>query len=197
MLVAGETRNMTGLRRSNSSPAAEVTFTSGGCCGQCLLKTSIEAHNKRSTLNTASKSNPNDTRIANPHGISNQYEKTNVLLMHQLELGRYSRFTLPSCAESSDGGAINSTPFQLLPGGFRSVPLARGAHEALVQQRQMLLYRQTQISNAQEQVRSISQDSASFWSRKGNTLQSHPARQRPTHELMCTSALASKKPALP
>src|SRR5262245_45860300 len=196
MLVAGETRNMTGLRRSNSSPAAEVTFTSGGCCGQCLLKTSIEAHKKRSTLNTASKSNPNDTRIANPHGISNQYEKTNVLLMHQLDLGRYSRFTLPSCAESSDGGAINSTPFQLLPGSFRSVPLARAAHEALVQQRRML-YRQTQIPKSQKQVRSISQDLVSFWSIKGNTPQSHPARQRPTHELPCTSGLASKKPALP
>src|SRR5215475_13691858 len=75
---------------------------------------------------------------------------------------------------NSDGAAINSTPFQLLPGSFRSAPLARAAHEALVQQRRML-YRQTQIPKSQKQVRSISQDSVSFWSIKGNTAESHPA----------------------
>src|SRR5262245_14129892 len=53
MLVAGETRSMTGsgYAVATASPAAEVTFTSGGCCRQCLFKTSIEPHKKQSTSN--------------------------------------------------------------------------------------------------------------------------------------------------
>ena len=40
MLVAGETRSMTGsgYAVATAPPAAEVTFTSGGCWRQCLLK---------------------------------------------------------------------------------------------------------------------------------------------------------------